>query len=237
MKSIFAAILLFMATGAHGTTVLQDSFDTENSGAASSSYSAFSNFNVDANPFGSTVPPSLVSSSDCAGGAGSCVDIKHGSLLRSKVAYSFAAGETIRFAIQARTFNSPGYNPFEIGFEFAVPTSLLGYQYGDAFIALYGPATPFYATTTRVLTTAYSSPDSLFRTYSVFFTAGEAGFLKPIFYSFSYAGGTLIDNVQLDISSPISSVPEPGTWALMIAGFGAIGFTMRKRKTSTIHAF
>jgi PEP-CTERM motif-containing protein len=28
-----------------------------------------------------------------------------------------------------------------------------------------------------------------------------------------------------------SSVPEPGTWAMMLLGFGAVGFAMRRRRT------
>jgi hypothetical protein len=28
----------------------------------------------------------------------------------------------------------------------------------------------------------------------------------------------------------ISAVPEPGTWALMILGFGAVGLTMRRKR-------
>lgn len=31
----------------------------------------------------------------------------------------------------------------------------------------------------------------------------------------------------------IAAVPEPGTWALMLLGFGAIGLTMRSRRRST----
>lgn len=34
------------------------------------------------------------------------------------------------------------------------------------------------------------------------------------------------------VGSPASPVPEPASWALMIAGFGAIGFTMRHRKVA-----
>ncbi|MDP3782272.1 MAG: PEPxxWA-CTERM sorting domain-containing protein [Sphingopyxis sp.] len=28
----------------------------------------------------------------------------------------------------------------------------------------------------------------------------------------------------------MSAVPEPGTWAMVLLGFGAIGFGMRRRK-------
>jgi hypothetical protein len=27
-----------------------------------------------------------------------------------------------------------------------------------------------------------------------------------------------------------TAVPEPGTWALMLVGFGAVGFSMRRRR-------
>lgn len=40
-------------------------------------------------------------------------------------------------------------------------------------------------------------------------------------------------NFAVFTRSPISSaVPEPGTWAMMLLGFGAIGATMRRRRTN-----
>ena len=38
-----------------------------------------------------------------------------------------------------------------------------------------------------------------------------------------------IDNVSFS-SAVTAAVPEPGTWALMLTGFGAVGFTMRRRQ-------
>ena len=29
----------------------------------------------------------------------------------------------------------------------------------------------------------------------------------------------------------INAVPEPGTWAMMLIGFGAVGFALRRRRT------
>lgn len=54
----------------------------------------------------------------------------------------------------------------------------------------------------------------------------------PVFSTGSY---TLINpffgNGTLTISGISAAVPEPGTWAMMIAGFGAISFAMRRRRS------
>jgi hypothetical protein len=34
-----------------------------------------------------------------------------------------------------------------------------------------------------------------------------------------------------------AAVPEPGTWALMLLGFGAVGFSMRRRRQQGAHIF
>ena len=46
---------------------------------------------------------------------------------------------------------------------------------------------------------------------------------------------TAIDNVVVGarLAPPIGAVPEPGAWALMILGFGAIGATLRRRPGAT----
>jgi hypothetical protein len=45
-------------------------------------------------------------------------------------------------------------------------------------------------------------------------------------------GGGVQDfrQIRLDGFAAASAVPEPGTWAMMLVGFGAVGYSMRRRK-------
>ena len=42
------------------------------------------------------------------------------------------------------------------------------------------------------------------------------------------------NSLEVDNFGVTSAVPEPGTWAMMLLGFGAIGFSMRRRRTGLI---
>ncbi len=53
-----------------------------------------------------------------------------------------------------------------------------------------------------------------------------------IFYFGPDALNAGIDNLTFTIGNATAPVPEPATWALMIAGFGAIGATMRSARKS-----
>ena len=48
----------------------------------------------------------------------------------------------------------------------------------------------------------------------------------------SFSGSPLLGDTVLrqDISGYVQAVPEPGTWALMLLGFGGIGLAMRRRR-------
>ncbi len=81
---------------------------------------------------------------------------------------------------------------------------------------------------------------------------GEWEFLNQVigegdtFFAFAASGGDLIDNVFWRANSPLdidilkqvrilregetTVVPEPGTWAMMLMGFGLAGFAMRRRR-------
>ncbi len=52
----------------------------------------------------------------------------------------------------------------------------------------------------------------------------------------SKGGGNWYDETWVLRSSNWSAVPEPATWAMMIAGFGLVGGAVRRRRASTAFA-
>jgi hypothetical protein len=43
-----------------------------------------------------------------------------------------------------------------------------------------------------------------------------------------------VDDISLSTESTVNGVPEPGTWMMMLLGFGAIGVSMRYRRPRTL---
>ncbi len=71
-------------------------------------------------------------------------------------------------------------------------------------------------------------------TRNAFFSIGDN------FYSLDLAtgAGTFIGGVGVEGLSGLTAgaVPEPASWAMLIAGFGLVGATMRRRRTMTVTA-
>mgnify|MGYP002780877905 CR=1 FL=1 len=42
------------------------------------------------------------------------------------------------------------------------------------------------------------------------------------------------NSLEVDNFGVVNAVPEPGTWAMMLLGFGAVGFAMRRRRTGQV---
>lgn len=51
--------------------------------------------------------------------------------------------------------------------------------------------------------------------------------------TFNLSGGFTAGPAVLTISqAAVAAVPEPGTWAMMLLGFGAVGFAVRRRRST-----
>ena len=48
----------------------------------------------------------------------------------------------------------------------------------------------------------------------------------------NWAGAPYLDGQRIDISFAAGGVPEPVTWAMLIAGFGLVGATLRRRRAA-----
>jgi len=97
-------------------------------------------------------------------------------------------------------------------------------------------ASPFF-TLTNGVTFSLSNITSIDRS-----TAGILGFMGTGVFSGTLGGDTINPtsanftfstqggNVTTFSATATAAVPEPATWGLMLLGFGAIGFTMRRRR-------
>lgn len=84
----------------------------------------------------------------------------------------------------------------------------------------------------------YDASDVLLETLSI---SSNGSLYIPV--SFSASGVRRIDGLQPDdgwawamdnLSFSTGAVPEPANWAMMIAGFGLVGATMRRRRTTAL---
>lgn len=82
--------------------------------------------------------------------------------------------------------------------------------------------------------TGYVSGSDLGTTTSIVDSASFASLgMKPGTYVWSWGSGDNADSFTLNIGGNMDdAVPEPSTWAMMIAGFGAVGGVLRRGKRS-----
>jgi hypothetical protein len=105
-------------------------------------------------------------------------------------------------------------------------------EYANIVITLVGGA---------IETFSVSEVDNDFQTAAFFGYASSTALQSVSIWSSNAPGGTvggranLIDNLAISRVAQ-GAVPEPGTWAMMFAGFGMIGAAMRRRRVSATTA-
>lgn len=229
-KILFGLALTAMtAAPASAGVVFSDNFDAENGGNTALNYTGFANFN---SVGGGDVDLVAMPNGFGIVCSGSCVDLDGspgpGEIISSN-SFSFSTGDFVRLSFDVsgnqRNGDTDGYF---FGFEFAGVTDIFDYGFN-----LNGTDNVIIPNTSisNIQTSTSIGGNDPFATRSVFFTAGSDGMLNFRFGSSSADNiGPLLDNIVLEIGSP---VPEPATWAMMIAGFGLVGGAMRRRRKLT----
>ena len=222
------------AAPASAGVVYSNNFDAENGGNTALNYNGFNGLTVT----NGTVD--LVKSGDfgiiCSGGAGACVDLDGStsdSGLVSSNSYAFNAGERVALSLlfSGNQRNAPPPDAFTMSFNFAGPVS-----------GTYGLMSSFFGnvnfgsfTNTSGLTLSISNvPPNFAITDVTFFFDPTNG--SSTTFGLQDAGndniGIVIDNLSLSVGA----VPEPATWAMMIAGFGLAGLGLRRRTSRVVYA-
>lgn len=224
-----ALVFALLCSGAaQATTIYSNDFDTENGGLTETNYSGFAGISVTE---GSV---DLVHTGDgyglsCAGASGGCVDLQGstGEVSRLDIAsFSFAANTLYTFSFDlSGDQRSAGEDYWFVGVEYDSSNTYNYFRLGGAF----GDADFFQGDGTNGSSTGgVLAPSAGFQRYSIGFSLQNAGAAK-FFIGSSTAGnaGPLLDNLLVESTSAV--VPEPATWAMMIAGFGLVGGVMRRR--------
>ncbi|UUR07265.1 PEPxxWA-CTERM sorting domain-containing protein [Sphingomonas glaciei] len=114
---------------------------------------------------------------------------------------------------------------YNIGFDYYVPRN----GYDNPFDATLGFTVGGTAVGTTLSAGSPSgTPVASWQNFATSFTATSSG---PQSVAFNFrGGGVTAADFGVDRVYVTAAVPEPGTWALMLFGFGAVGVAMRRRR-------
>ncbi len=239
-----AVVGMMAAAPAAATTVFTVNLGGSASNAASFGYTAPGSVNLTATARSFNVLPGTLTSLTQLGGAlnvsrttpgigvqGGASDPqidtnqagrREGILLTSNIAVSLRALK-LSFVDNDDTLQVYGVNGTQLvnlGYPGIVRAGLTGPNAGLSLLA--GQATgPAFASGTNSGTQTLTLVDPTARFSGFFFTTREPGNLSYL--------GTLGQGYRID--SLTLGVPEPASWAMLIAGFGLVGVASRRRRT------
>ncbi|WP_448580504.1 PEPxxWA-CTERM sorting domain-containing protein [Thermaurantiacus sp.] len=231
MRLLPALVLASAIAMPASATTFFDGFEGETAGPSILNYGAFANWTVTdgtvdlvrSGQFGIT----------CRAG-NYCVDLDGSSnnagILALKNPIAIASGDLVDIVawISGNQRNS-GTDEVNITIVFSTPVTLSNFQFLTDIG--YGPPLNF-AATPAVNLQRFIAGTSPFTNYGFRFIAGGS---TTMTLQFANVGGDNIGAILDDVSIRVTPggggvIPEPGTWAMLIAGFGLVGAAARRRR-------
>jgi hypothetical protein len=166
---------------------------------------------------------------DCVGNSGNCLDLAGtpgpGTITTTSI--NFVAGRTVTVSFDLSGNQRDGaVDTFSLVTAFNAPNSgFVGVNSGPPAFTL--PAWVGALNFTPFVETIAGTRG--FVTYSAFFTPTNAGSFTLAFTGSGGGNvniGPIIDNVLVTQGA----IPEPASWAMLIAGFGLVGAASRRRR-------
>jgi hypothetical protein len=224
MKTVVAAAVVALATasGANAANVLfSQNFDSLPEGIPAVSVPGFT----------VTGTVDVVTNGNygitCVGNTGACVDIDGtpgpGSLTTNSINYAAGRALTLSFDLSGNQ-RDLSTDDFSWTFQLAAVSDILDFACNSGFVGCPAPG-DYFGVTTPGFYTEFVAGNRPWLTYSMTFTPTTSGSLTMTFLSTSADNvGPMLDNVL------VSQVPEPASWAMLIAGFGLVGAAARRRR-------
>ncbi len=232
MRTIMLALAASAALASPAFAQVDESFDNEGNDNSVLNWPGNANLTV---PAGTV---DLVRSGEfditCSGGSGSCIDLDgstgNGGGVQT-AGYTFSAGQLVTLSgLISGNQRNTGSDNFLFAFLFSSPVS------GSNFTGSSPGGTGNFGTFSSSLLQNVQGTvgaGAAFGAYSISFRALTGGTVAGRISSFGTGTdnqGPILDNFSLSIAA----VPEPGTWAMMILGFGLIGGALRTRKRAVL---
>lgn len=144
--------------------------------------------------------------------------------LTSTESLSLPASGAARVRATDGILNNPLTFSFDDGLISALEFNINALTSGDVFFTFAG------GDSDGQVTTLYDLGDDGQNFFNAF-----NGTFKSV--TMTFTNGATVQDVRqfrMNAATPMAAVPEPATWAMMLFGFGAIGFGMRRRRSDTV---
>lgn len=119
----------------------------------------------------------------------------------------------------------------------AAPLSVLLGSLADSFTFTMGSSSPPSTVKVRAFgangALTGSTTVNMLSGYNVYSVAGLGNFRGLTFFDNTDDSGVRFQNMSYN-SVAVGAIPEPSTWIMMLAGFGAVGFAARRRRRVTV---